>query len=95
MHIYEANTRPGKPKEVSREKGGTMLKKIVYFEQKGSENTDEVLSIVKSRIKEGDIKEIVLASTRGETAKTAVKVFADAGLKKLGSDLAKTFKYLH
>ncbi|HUT72291.1 MAG TPA: hypothetical protein VMW89_16595 [Desulfatiglandales bacterium] len=57
-----------------------MEKKVVYFEQKGPENTQEVLNIVKSRIKEGDIKKIVLASTRGETAKAAVDVFADAGL---------------
>jgi hypothetical protein len=57
-----------------------MEKKVVYFEQKGPENTQEVLNIVKSRIKEGDIKKIVLASTRGETAKAAVEVFADAGL---------------
>ena len=57
-----------------------MEKKVVYFEQKGPENTQEVLSIVKSRIKEGDIKKVVLASTRGEAAKAAVEVFADEDL---------------
>jgi hypothetical protein len=57
-----------------------MEKKVVYFEQRGPGNTDEVLSIAKSRIEEGDIKKIVLASTRGETAKAAVEVFGDVGI---------------
>jgi len=53
-----------------------MERKVMYFERKGPENTQEVLNIAKSRIKEGDIKKIVLASTRGETARAAVEVFA-------------------
>jgi hypothetical protein len=57
-----------------------MERKVVYFEQKGSENTQEVLSIAKSRIREGDIKKVVLASTRGETAKAAVELFAGVGI---------------
>ena len=57
-----------------------MERKIVYFEQKGPENTQEVLNIAKSRIREGDIKKVVLASTRGETAKAAIDIFSNEGV---------------
>jgi hypothetical protein len=53
--------------------------KTVYFETSGSENTDEVLRIVKQRAQELGIKKIVLASTRGDTAVKAIKAFP--GLK--------------
>ena len=58
-----------------------MERGVTYFEQKGPENTKEVLDIVKSRIKEGDIKKIVLASTRGETAKAVMDIFCNEGVK--------------
>jgi len=53
--------------------------KTVYFEKQGSENTDEVLRIAKQRAQELGIRTIVLASTRGDTAVKAIKVFQ--GLK--------------
>jgi len=40
---------------------------IFYFEQAGYENTSDVIEIVYSRMKEGDIKSVVVASSRGET----------------------------
>ena len=53
--------------------------KIVYFENPGSENTDEVLNIVKARAKELGIKTVVVATTVGDTAVRAVEVLK--GLK--------------
>ncbi len=45
-----------------------MVKKsITYFEQNGAENTDEVINLVHDRLKEGDIKSMVVASTSGRT----------------------------
>jgi hypothetical protein len=45
-----------------------MVKKsITYFEQNGAENTDEVINLVSERLKEGDIKSVVVASTSGKT----------------------------
>lgn len=45
-----------------------MVKKsITYFEKPGAENTDEVINLVHERLKEGDIKSIVVASTSGNT----------------------------
>ena len=40
---------------------------IYYFEQAGYENTPDVLEIAYKRLKEGDIKSVVVASSSGET----------------------------
>jgi hypothetical protein len=42
-------------------------KSVTYFEEAGGENTDAVIEIVKERLKEGDIKNVVVASTSGAT----------------------------
>ena len=52
-----------------------MEAKTVYFENPGSENTEEVLHIAKRRAGELGIKTIVVASTRGDTAVKAMDVF--------------------
>lgn len=52
-----------------------MEEKIVYFEKKGESNTPQVLALVKERAQARGIKKVVLASTRGETAKAAAKAF--------------------
>jgi len=43
-------------------------KKIIYFETPGPHNTDNVVEAVKERIKEGDVKHVVVASISGRTA---------------------------
>jgi len=48
--------------------------KTVYFEKPGSENTGVVLRITKQRAEELSIKNIVVASTRGDTAVRAINV---------------------
>ncbi|MBS7648694.1 MAG: pyruvate kinase alpha/beta domain-containing protein [Candidatus Bathyarchaeia archaeon] len=45
----------------------SVIKQILYFKEPGPENTDAVLEVVLRRIKEGDIKTVVVASTSGET----------------------------
>lgn len=40
---------------------------IFYFNQSGFENTDDVVEVVYNRLKEGDIKNVVVASSRGGT----------------------------
>jgi hypothetical protein len=42
-------------------------RRIVYFNEPGAENTDEVLEVVHQRLKEGGIKSVVVASSSGET----------------------------
>ncbi|MBI2979933.1 MAG: hypothetical protein HYY41_03795 [Chloroflexi bacterium] len=49
--------------------------KIIYFEKPGRENTEEVFRLAKRRAKELGIKNIVVSSTRGDTAARAVEVF--------------------
>ena len=57
-----------------------MEEKIVYFEKPGKENTVHVLRLVKERSQTKDIKKVVLASTRGDTARAAAESFKDQDL---------------
>lgn len=58
-----------------------MEDKITYFEQEGQVNTDEVLALVKEKAQALGIRKIVLASTRGETARSAAEAFKDSGIQ--------------
>lgn len=49
--------------------------KIVYFDSPGPENTEDVLKLALIRAKNRGIKNIVVASTYGETAMKAVEIF--------------------
>jgi len=49
--------------------------KTTYFENPGRDNTEEVLHIARQRAEELGIKNIVVASTRGDTAVRAMGVF--------------------
>jgi len=44
------------------------VRKVLYFEKPGPENTDSVVRVVKERVKEGDIQYVVVASISGTTA---------------------------
>lgn len=43
-------------------------KDITYFEKPGKENTDKAIELAIKRLKEGDIKKVVIASSFGETS---------------------------
>ena len=58
-----------------------MEEKIVYFETSGEEDTLEVLRLVEERAQARGINKIVLASTRGDTARAAVDAFDRTGLR--------------
>jgi hypothetical protein len=55
-----------------------MEAKIVYFDEPGRQNTDEVLRLAKIRAEELGIKSILVASTTGDTALKAMEVFKGA-----------------
>lgn len=57
-------------------------RKVIYFEKAGKENTDACLDIVKHEVEENDYKNVIVASTSGETGLK----FADA-LKGSGANL--------
>jgi hypothetical protein len=59
-----------------------MIKKeIAYFERSGVENTEDVIEIVYQRLQEGDIRSVVVASSRGTTGlKFAKRMAKDTNL---------------
>jgi uncharacterized protein len=58
-----------------------MEEKITYFEKSGKENTQETLKLALERAQARGINKIVLASTRGDTAKIAAEAWAGKGIK--------------
>ena len=57
-----------------------MEEKIIYFEKPGKENTAHVLRLIKERAQARGIKKVVLASTRGDTARAAAEFFKGTDL---------------
>ncbi|MEM2137185.1 MAG: pyruvate kinase alpha/beta domain-containing protein [Candidatus Methanomethylicia archaeon] len=51
------------------------VKKTVYFDEPGPQNTDEVLMLAKERADELGIKTIIVASSTGETGVKASEIF--------------------
>jgi uncharacterized protein len=58
-----------------------MEEKIVYFEEPGMVNTEDTLKLVAERAKARGISKIIIASTRGDTARLAAERFANTDLK--------------
>ncbi len=58
-----------------------MEEKITYFETPGRDNTEETLRLAFERAKARGISTIVLASTRGDTARRAAELWAGTGIK--------------
>ncbi len=52
-----------------------MESRVIYFEKPGKLNTPQVLSLVKERVQTEGIRKIVLASTRGGTAREFAEAF--------------------
>ena len=81
-------------------------KSITYFSEPGETNTNDVLMASKERASELGIKDIVVATTRGETAVKAVEIFKgynvvivthvtgmkEPGVQELTEDNAKKIK---
>jgi hypothetical protein len=49
--------------------------KTVYFAKAGEQNTDTLLEVVKKYVEKEDIKDIVVASTTGQTGERASEMF--------------------
>lgn len=64
-------------------------KKIVYFEKPGRENTEACLKVALERLEEGDIKDVVVATTSGETG----LLFAEALKDRDTNLIAVTHSY--
>ncbi len=57
-----------------------MEKRIVYFERPGPANTDETLRLALDEASLRGISKIILASTTGDTARLAARLYADSGI---------------
>jgi hypothetical protein len=63
-----------------------ITRKTVYFERPGKENTEDVINIVHERLKEGDIKSVVVASSLGGTGlKFAKRIAKETNLVVVSS----------
>ncbi len=58
---------------------------ITYFDKPGADNTDDVLKAVCKRLKEGDIRTVVVASTTGGTAVRAAETIDVDGIRVIGA----------
>ena len=52
-----------------------------YFENRGEQNTDKTLELAKVRALERNVKQVVVASTRGITGVKAAEAFKDTGIE--------------
>ena len=69
-----------------------MERKIVYFETPGKVNTDLTLKLARERAEELGIKQIVVASTHGYTAKKAKSYFADLDVEIIAVTICASFQ---
>lgn len=81
-------------------------KRTAYFEEPGPENTDETLKLARERADILGIKEVIVASTRGETGVKASEIFRgfnlivvshatgfkEAGIQEMGENNRKIIK---
>ena len=65
--------------------------KIVYFDKPGKANTDTTLKVARQRADELGIKQIVVASTHGYTAKRAGEVFRGLDVKIIAVSICASF----
>ena len=68
-----------------------MDKKIRYFLKPGSQNTDATLEAARERARELGIRDIVVASTYGDTAFKAAEVFKDMNVNLVAVTISMGF----
>ncbi|UCH02611.1 MAG: hypothetical protein JSV20_02155 [Candidatus Bathyarchaeota archaeon] len=70
-----------------------MLKKsIVYFPKKGAINTEETINLAYERAVELGIKDIVVASTHGNTALQVAKIFTNPSFNLIAVSISEAFE---
>ena len=69
-----------------------MESKVLYFEQPGRGNTDATLQIARDRAEELGIKQIVVASSHGYTARRAKEVFAGLDIEIIAVSICAGFE---
>ncbi len=69
-----------------------MESKILYFEKPGIDNTDATLSIARERAERLGIRQIVVASSHGYTAKRAHAIFAGLDVEIFAVTICGSFE---
>jgi hypothetical protein len=59
-------------------------REIVYFDQPGRQNTDELFAVVAARLKQGDVEHVAVATTSGRTALRAAELIDSSGVQIAG-----------
>src|SRR5665647_3688592 len=69
-----------------------MTNSIVYFEEMGKVNTVETLVVSKKRALELGIRQVLVASSHGYTAKEAARIFEGTGIEVIAVTISEGFK---
>jgi hypothetical protein len=65
--------------------------KIVYFEKRGKQNTEQTLRLARSRAEELEVKQVLLATTHGYTALKAAEIFEKSGIELIAVSISTAF----
>jgi hypothetical protein len=66
--------------------------RVLYFDRGGKEHTDATLKVARARAEALDIKQIVVASTHGYTAKRAREAFAGLDVEVIAVSICAGFE---
>lgn len=69
-----------------------MTNSIVYFEEMGKVNTVETLVVSKKRALELGIRQVLVASSHGYTAKEAARIFEGTGIEVIAVTISEGYK---
>ena len=69
-----------------------MAQNIVYFEETGKIHTNETLMVSKKRALELGIRQVVVASSHGFTAREAARIFEGTGIEVIAVTISEGFK---
>lgn len=68
-----------------------MESRILYFDEPGKANTDDTLGIASERAEQLGIKQVVVASTHGYTAKEALNAFGGQDVQIIAVSICASF----
>jgi uncharacterized protein len=77
---------------IKNETGDDMSGDILYFSETGKINTARALAVSKKRALELGIKQILVATSHGNTAKEAAMVFQDTGIKVIAVSISEGYR---
>jgi hypothetical protein len=77
---------------IERKEGSGMEGKILYFDRPGKANTDATLEVARERAEALGIRQVVVASTHGYTAKRAQQAFVGQKVEVIAVSICAGFE---